>query len=319
MFYILECSHMALHLVPRSLLYIECVSQLGSIQAASRELGVAASAIYRQIQTMEAIAGLPLFERHPKGMIATATGEEFIELAARWRDDVSRTWSRVKEIQGLELGQVKLAAMDSMVNGIIPEFLAQLAGDHPNVQVDLEIMSPDQAVSAILDRSMDIACAFNVKPQAELKVLWSTELPLGCVASPRHPVSELKSISLSRTAEHPIVLQSRALSVRRYLEKHHRILFADEPQAIVTNSLQLLKRMVVTGKHIALTSQFDVAPELISGDLVFVPVSDWNAAPQTLSVVVNAHRNNSVLCQKIANRLCRDVRNNLQRAVSGEV
>lgn len=104
--------------------------------------------------------------------------------------------------------------------------------------------------------------------------------------------------------------------MRRYLEKHHSILFADEPQAIVTNSLQLLKRLIVAGEHIALTSQFDAAPELISGDLVFIPVSDWNAAPQTISVVVNAQRNNSLLCRKTADRLCGEVQNYLASATS---
>ena len=40
---------MALHVLPRSLNYLETVARLGSIQAASRSIGIAASAIDRQI------------------------------------------------------------------------------------------------------------------------------------------------------------------------------------------------------------------------------------------------------------------------------
>ena len=54
---------MSLYLVPRSLWYIEQVARLGSIQAASRELGISASAIHRQIKTIEDAMGEPLFER----------------------------------------------------------------------------------------------------------------------------------------------------------------------------------------------------------------------------------------------------------------
>ena len=44
---------MSLRLVPRSLQYFEQVAQRGSIQAASRELGISASAIHRQITAIE--------------------------------------------------------------------------------------------------------------------------------------------------------------------------------------------------------------------------------------------------------------------------
>ncbi|MFK7889825.1 MAG: LysR family transcriptional regulator [Granulosicoccus sp.] len=41
---------MTLHLVPRQLLYIAAVAEHGSIQAASRALGIAASAIDRHLK-----------------------------------------------------------------------------------------------------------------------------------------------------------------------------------------------------------------------------------------------------------------------------
>lgn len=72
---------MSLHLVPRSLRYIEQVAQLGSIQAASREFGISALAIHRQIKSIEDALGDMLFERDAKGMTLTPAGHLFLDLA----------------------------------------------------------------------------------------------------------------------------------------------------------------------------------------------------------------------------------------------
>ena len=66
---------MTLHLVPRSLQYMECVAKLGSIQAASRELGISASAVHRQIIILEEMLGEALFSRDKKGMTLTYSGQ----------------------------------------------------------------------------------------------------------------------------------------------------------------------------------------------------------------------------------------------------
>ncbi len=304
---------MPLHLVPRSLLYIECVAQLGSIQSASRHLGIAASAIYRQIKTMEESAGTALFERNSSGMQTTAAGKLFVRQAEQWRNDSTRLWSGIQELQGLDFGHIKLGAMDSMVNGFIPEFLTSLAADFPHVQTEVEVFSPDQAVESVLAGTCDFALAFNVRPNSELNVHWSAELPLGCVAAPGHPVAQMKSISLSDCARYPIVFQNRSLAVRRYLEKHHNWLFQDEPQTIITNSLQLLKQMAVAGKHVALTSEFDTASEILCGSIMFVPVSDKDAMPQSVSVISHARRQVANIAKKISARLCIDVEKYLGR------
>ena len=86
---------MTLHLVPRSLHYLEQVAQFGSIQAASRELGITASAIHRQIKAIEDSLGELLFDRNTKGMVLTPTGRMLLELAREWRLDNARLWSAV--------------------------------------------------------------------------------------------------------------------------------------------------------------------------------------------------------------------------------
>lgn len=48
--------------------------------------------------------------------------------------------------------------------------------------------------------------------------------------------------------------------------------------------------MVRREHHVAVTSEFDVAIEVATGELVFVPIEDVSAAAQTISLIVSSAR-----------------------------
>ena len=275
---------------PKVLRYFSAVAQLGSVQAAAREVSISASAMRRQILRLEEHLGVPLFERQPRGMRLTAAGEMLIALNQRYAAELNRTLSELKHLEGVARGEVRLAAMDSHANGLLPGFVEQLAGLHPGITLDIEIQSPDAAVVALAEGRVDLAVAFNVKAARELHVLWSTELPLGCVVAPRHPLAALASVTLREVAGWPLAVQSRQLTIRRYLERKHAWLLEQSAPALTSNSLQVLKAVVARGRHVALTSELDAAPEILAGTLRFVPVRDRNIQPQTLAVAINADR-----------------------------
>ena len=62
----------------RMLKYLDEVVRSGSIRKAAERLNVAASAINRQVLTLERELGGPLFERLPRRMRLTAMGELLI-------------------------------------------------------------------------------------------------------------------------------------------------------------------------------------------------------------------------------------------------
>ncbi|MDH4052584.1 MAG: LysR family transcriptional regulator, partial [Rubrivivax sp.] len=160
-------------LLPKSLRYAMEVARVGSVQGAAKTLSLSASAIDRQILLLEDDLGVPLFERMPGGMRLTAAGEIVIVLARRWRTDIDHIGLQIKQLQGVDQGRLKLAAMDSHTNGFLPLFVARLARQYPRIQLEIDILSTDQAVAALVEGTIDIAVAFNVKAQRELHLAWS--------------------------------------------------------------------------------------------------------------------------------------------------
>lgn len=298
---------MAIHLVPRVLHYLEAVSEHGSIQAASRAIGISASAIDRQIKLLEERLGAQLFDRMATGVVLNPAGEMFVVLARRWRADERRIASDVKQMQGVETGHIRLASMDSLVNGVVPRFLGRIAESYPRVRIDVEVATPDDAADMLDEGRVDIALAFNLNPRRDLHILWAADLPLYCVVAKDHPLAGKSQITLGEVRSHAIVVQSRALSIRRMLEARHSWIFSDGPPPVVTNSLQLLKHLVVSGKHVALTSELDAAPEILSGAVIAVPVSGTSMSGQTISLAINSRRTLPRIATVIADVLSKEV------------
>lgn len=303
---------MAHSIVPSVLRYVDQVARSGSIQGAAKELHIAASAIDRQILQIEDNLGERLFERLPRGMRLTATGEAIVTLARRWRDDERRALTEIRQLQGVPFGVVQLAAMDSHATSFLPALVEQIAASHRLVSLSIELASPDEAASALLAAKADLAAVFNLPPRREFGVLWREELPLGCIVAPQHPLAQARSTSLQEAAAYPVALQSKSLTIRRYLEAQHGWLFAEPRGRLETNSLQLVKQLVRSGRYLAFTSELDVASELIDGTLRFVPVRDKGAEPQTISVVVDAAKAPRPVVRLVADALCQAAQDCLQ-------
>lgn len=281
---------MALHVLPRALNYLETVARVGSIQAASRTIGIAASAIDRQIIALEEDCQTPLFERHARGMRLTSAGEAVVLLARRWRADEERLEEEMRTMRGEQFGTVRLGAMDSLVNSILPELVSTFAEKYPRIRFAIDIMTPREAAHELDIGSIDLVLAFNVPNHRSRHVLWSAPLPFGCVVGQGHPLWDQSTTTLSEAAEHPLAAQSRVLPVREYLDKRFGWLFESAEPALVTNSLQFLKYMLIGGRYLAITSQLDALSELESGKLRFIPLTDQGLRPQSISVVIDARR-----------------------------
>lgn len=281
---------MALHVLPRALNYLETVARLGSIQAASRSIGIAASAIDRQIIALEDACQTPLFERHARGMRLTAAGEAAVLLARRWRADEERLEETIRTMRGKQFGTVRLGAMDSLVNSILPDLVSTFAERYPRIRFAVDILTPQDAAHELEVGSIDLALVFNLPDDRSRHIIWSKPLPFGCVVGRGHALWDHSKTTLSEAAKHPLAAQSRVLPVREYLDKRFGWLFDPAEPALVTNSLQFMKQILVGGKYLAITSQLDALTELENGTLRFVPLTDQGLRPQSISVAVDARR-----------------------------
>ena len=80
--------------------YFDEVTRQGSIRIAAERLHVAPSAISRHIRNLEDEIGMPLFERHARGVILTAAGEIYTDYALGLARSGARAF-RDRRIEGI--------------------------------------------------------------------------------------------------------------------------------------------------------------------------------------------------------------------------
>ncbi len=289
-------------LMPAALRYLDQVARSGSIQGAARELHVAASAVDRQVLGLEASLGVALFDRMPRGVRLTASGEVLVSLVRRWRADERNAVAELLRLQGVLQGQVNLFAMDSHATSFLPALVERVRTEHPLIGLAVEIGSTDEAATALRTGLADLIIAFNLAPQRDQHVLWRCDLQFGCIVAPDHPLTKLKDVSMQQVVSHTLALQNRSLSIRQFLETQFSWLFAEPRNRVETNSLHLVKNLARTGRYVAFTSELDAAIELAEGTLAFLPVRDTGAVPQTVSVVIDAAKPLSALVRLVADQ-----------------
>jgi hypothetical protein len=62
----------------KAIIAFESVARTKSVNRASEELGLTASAVSHQISNLESIIGQPLFYRSGRGLVLTPTGERYL-------------------------------------------------------------------------------------------------------------------------------------------------------------------------------------------------------------------------------------------------
>ncbi len=246
-------------------------------------------------------------------MRLTSAGEAVVLLARRWRVDSERLEEELRAMRGEQFGTVRLGAMDSLANSILPDFVNAFSLRYPRIKFAIDITTPKDAAHELELGSIDLALAFNLPADRKRHVLWTAPLPFGCVVGTGHPLWGRQTITLNKVARHPLAAQSRALPVREYLDKRHGWLFEPAEPALVTNSLQFLKQTLIGGAYVAITSQLDVLRELEDGTLWFVPLTDKGLQPQTISIAVDARRPLSRAARLVGEALAEMVPERLSR------
>jgi DNA-binding transcriptional LysR family regulator len=256
----------------RALRYIDEVARQGSIRKAAKTLHVAASAVNRYILELEEELQAPIFERLPRGLKLTSSGEILIQHIRETLQAHQRMRMQIQSLKGLTRGEVVLATMATLAAGRIAEIVAAYREKHP--QVSLRIMVGDRTTVAemVALGQADLAIAYNLPDDTRLQRAAEFRHALGAVVAPTHPLATRKTVRMSDCLLYPLVLADRSLSLREVVEATAPARATLVP-VVETNSMELMKRLARTTPHITFLNRLDVDREMASGELVFIPLT----------------------------------------------
>ena len=111
------------------------IARAKSARSAARALGLTQPALTRSLQELEQEIGIPLFERHARGMALTPAGERFLVRAQAALEEVRRGFEEAGQASGVMQGSVTVALASAPVLVLLPLAYPQFRRACPDVKL----------------------------------------------------------------------------------------------------------------------------------------------------------------------------------------
>lgn len=220
------------------LAYFQAVARLEHVSDAATELGITQPSLSRAIKRLELELGVPLFDRHGRGIRLNQFGAAYL----RRVDDVLRELdgaaAEIGELAGLHRGVVSLAAASLVwLPALVKPFLAS----HPGVQFQLFQRSMVEMRQLLDDGAVDL-CVLPptpTNPTVRWRRLGAREIFL--VVPRGHRFAARSSVELRHVAEENLILGKPGDVLRETMDAYFQqagfrprvVCEADEPGAAV--------------------------------------------------------------------------------------
>jgi DNA-binding transcriptional LysR family regulator len=257
------------------------VAETGSMRTAADRLVVTTSAVSASITALQSSLQLQLFRRDGRGLVLTAAGEVYAGYTRRVLGLLDEAHYAAAGEDDPERGTVRLAAVTSAGEHVLPGLLAGFRARHPKAGVLLEVDNQRRVHALFAGNEVDLV--IGSRPE-ELGVVVGTRPNELVVVAPAGPEGDERG--LRWLGRQTWLLRERGSNTRASTEAVLTNLGLAPPTLTVGSNGGVL-RSVLLGLGVTLVSRDGVAAELAGGALVEVPTP---ATPVRRPLYLVAHR-----------------------------
>ena len=236
----------------RILKHFLAVAEHHNVTAAADSLHISQPALTKSIKQLEKDIGVPLFERHQKGVILTLEGEALARRARLMDLEYRHALAEIKAIQTGIAGILRIAAGPVWMTTILPPVLAKFHSQYPNIHIKLELGVIDTIQSGLLEGKIDLACSsLDVSGHSEIVTENLINIQHVVVASVNHPLAQQETVSAEDLQAYPWVVLTKDNVGDRRIRSFFSANGLEPPNlAIETNPIAMMK-ILSTGKFLA--------------------------------------------------------------------
>lgn len=272
---------------PQPLASLMAVADQGSGPRAGNHLGRSQPTIHRHLTELEHLAGLPLFQRTPRGTRLTPSGEAILRGAKLAWAEIATAQDELAAFAGRLHGSVRVAALPLSSGFLLPRALDRLLRRHPQLQITVLDGTYDALLQQLRCAEVDmIVGALRPQPApADIaqQLLFNDRLAVivrrqhACIGRSRLP-------NLAELAREPWIVPLPGTPARAVFERVFDAAGLASPQAqLQVNSPSVVRSLLLETDRIALLSPWQVDAELRSGQLMALPLA-LRAASRAIGV-----------------------------------
>ncbi|MBO6520409.1 MAG: LysR family transcriptional regulator [Rhodospirillales bacterium] len=264
------------------------VADLGHVTRAAEALGLTQSAVSAAISALENQYEVKLFDRIGRSIRVSEAGELFLTEARAVLDRADAAVRMLRELGGLTVGHLEIAASQTIANYWLPKRLAVFHEHFPGVLLNLTISNTRDVEHAVATGAADIGFVEGTTrtPQLVLDEVDHDQLVMVASAH-RNDIDDLGSTKLSRI---PLVVREPGSGTREVLENlalKAGYKWQDLNIVLELPSNEAVREAVEAGAGATLISRHVIAGAIEGGAL---RVIDMNVPPRSYHMVRHRDR-----------------------------
>ncbi|WP_162851053.1 LysR family transcriptional regulator [Panacagrimonas perspica] len=257
----------------RRLLYFYYVAKTGRFVGAEAALGVAQSAMSRQIQQLESELGLQLLERTGHGVTLTPFGEILYRDAEDILQRMSSTITELRDAASRNAQSVSIAAPPTFTNVYMADIILRLQARHPTLRVRAVEASSGSVMNQLTGGEVDCAIVSLANPPRRIVQRPLLTEPVTVICSPSHPVAKQKDVPRSQLHELDLVLPAALNGSRALLREYFSVEDVPLRSLIEADSLALSRQLVMQRRLCTILPTSSCEEQIAAGDLVAVALN----------------------------------------------
>ncbi len=220
---------------------IQAITETGQLSIAAERLSITQPAASRTLRETELLIGMPLFERHPKGMLPTPIGTVLARHATGLLHSLEET---AREVRAFGAGRTGTARVGSVTGGavafVVPAIQALKKGI-VGADIHVDIAPSDALMAGLSNGDYDFVLS-RVPPGFDARhfeILRGRIEDIEFLVRPGHPLVDKTGLTLADLAGYDWVIQAPGTPLRQAVEEAFLTRGITFPTEIV-NSTSLL-------------------------------------------------------------------------------
>lgn len=194
------------------------VVRTGSIARAAQRLHVAPSAVSRQIGKLEAMVGVPLFERLPRGMRLSDAGRRLSAYASASALEAERVLSSIRQDSALGDVTVHIASTEGFAQQFLSQAMARFKRQHADVRFHMHVGHGQEVGRRVAEGLSHIGIRYSVAADPRLETHALCAAPVYAIMCRRHPLASRKSVDVRQLLDYPLALGDSETTVRQLFD-----------------------------------------------------------------------------------------------------
>jgi DNA-binding transcriptional LysR family regulator len=230
-------------------------AQTGSFSKAAEQAALSQPSVSLQIQALERELDTVLFQRRGPKIALTPDGQALYDLAwplVNALDSLAETFQASR--RGLDTGWVNIAAGESTILYILPEFIKEYATRYPAVELKLHNVTGREGLRLLRNDVVDFAVGSMIEVPEDIAYHPTFTYDPMLIVPLGHPLAAKKEVTIQDISNYPLILPPHQLTTWRVVDfvfQQHNLNYR---VALEAGGWEVIKKYVEHGLGISIVT-----------------------------------------------------------------